>query len=130
MALRGLDPKKIANLCDVVERIFSKMSTRFEASLDDRAKEEVSRFETSSDDQDKDRTRKVCCICLWRWILPIWKRVFWLIKQHVHDRRWHNKVEVEEVGFVDQFIRSDMLEIFVEDIPNLVDVGMDISFHD
>ena len=33
MAPRGLDPKMVANLCDVVERNFFKMSARFEASL-------------------------------------------------------------------------------------------------
>ena len=35
MALRGLDPKMIMNLCDVVERKFSEMSTQLGASLVD-----------------------------------------------------------------------------------------------
>ena len=42
---------------------------------------------------------------------------------------------MEEVGFFDQFVESDtelveQLEVFVEDIPNLVDVGTEIGFHD
>ena len=41
MALRGLDPKMITNLCDVVERKFSKMSTWLDASLVDRGKKVV-----------------------------------------------------------------------------------------
>ena len=47
MALRGLDPKMIANVYDIVEMNFSKTSTQFEASLADQAKEEVAQFETS-----------------------------------------------------------------------------------
>ena len=47
MALRGLDPEMIANIHDVVERNFSKLSAQFEASLVDRAKKEVALFETS-----------------------------------------------------------------------------------
>ena len=35
MALRGLDLEMIVNLCDVVEKRFSEMSTQFEASLAD-----------------------------------------------------------------------------------------------
>ena len=46
MALRGLDPKMIANLYDVVERNFSKMSAQFEASLVDQDKKEVVQFQT------------------------------------------------------------------------------------
>ena len=42
MAPRGLDPEMIANLHDVVERKFLKMTARFEASLADQAKEEFS----------------------------------------------------------------------------------------
>ena len=41
MALRGLDPKMIVTLHDVVERNFSKISTRFEASLADQTKKMV-----------------------------------------------------------------------------------------
>ena len=42
---------------------------------------------------------------------------------------------MEEIGFVDQFMEPDtkpaeQLEVVAEDIPNLVDVGMEISFHD
>ena len=48
MAPRGLDPEMIVNLCDVVERRFSKMSSQFEASLANRAKKEVAQFETNS----------------------------------------------------------------------------------
>ena len=53
----------------------------------------------------------------------------------MHERRWHGKVEVEEVGFVDQFVESntkptEQLEAVAKDIPNLADVGMEIGFHD
>ena len=47
MALRGLDPKMITNLCDVVERKFSEMSARLDASLVDRGKKMVVHFEAS-----------------------------------------------------------------------------------
>lgn len=50
MAPRGLDPEMIANLRDVVERNFSKMPARFEASLANQTKKVVAQFETSSDD--------------------------------------------------------------------------------
>ena len=49
------------------------------------------------------------------------------------ERRWHRKVEVEEVGFFDQFVESNTepIEEFVaEDIPNLVDAELDIDFND
>ena len=36
-------PEMIANLCDVLERRFSKMSSRVEASLADRVKDGVGR---------------------------------------------------------------------------------------
>ena len=45
MALRGLDPKMITNLRDVVERKFSEMSARLDASLADRGKKVVAQFE-------------------------------------------------------------------------------------
>ena len=47
MALRGLDPKMIMNLRDVVERKFSKMSSRLDASLVDRGEKVVAQFEAS-----------------------------------------------------------------------------------
>ena len=48
MDLRGLGPKMIVNIFDVVERNFSKiLSIQFESSLVDRAKEVVSQFESS-----------------------------------------------------------------------------------
>ena len=81
---RGLEPKMIVNLCDVVERNFSKMSTQFEASLADQDNE-VSQFETSLIDQDKDMMRKAFFRCLWCWSLPIWKRVVWPVKRLVHE---------------------------------------------
>ena len=42
---------------------------------------------------------------------------------------------MEEFGFVDQFVELDIeptekLEVVAKDIPNLVDVGMEIGFHD
>ena len=49
MALRGLDPKMIVNLCDVVEMNFSKLSTWFEDRLAKKTKKVVPQFETSSD---------------------------------------------------------------------------------
>ena len=76
MALRGLKPEMIVNLCDVVERRFFKMSTQFEAGLANRAKEVSTQFEASSIDRVKDRVRKEFHRCLWSWSLPIWKRVF------------------------------------------------------
>ena len=75
MAPRGLGPEKIVNLHDVVERRFSMIIAQVKASLADRAKEVVSRFETSSNDRDKDRIRKAFCRCLWSWSLLIQKRV-------------------------------------------------------
>ena len=71
MAPRGLDPEMIVNLCDVVERKFSKMSMWVEASLVDCAKEVAAWFETSLDDRGKDRIRKALHRCLWSWSLPI-----------------------------------------------------------
>ena len=47
MALRGLDPKMIMNLRDVVERKFFEMSTWLDASLADRGKKVVAQFEAS-----------------------------------------------------------------------------------
>ena len=107
----------------------------FEASLVDQANEVVAQFETSLAGQDKDRIGKAFHRCLWSWTLPIWKRVVWSTKRLVYERRWHRKVEVEDIGFFDQFVESDIepiekLEVVAEDIPNLVDVGMDIGFHD
>ena len=96
MALRGLDHEMIANLHDIVERKFSEMSTRLEASLVDQAKEEVAWFETSLVDRDKDRMGKTFYRCLWSWSILIQKRVFWPVKRLVHERRWHRKVKVEE----------------------------------
>ena len=61
MALRGLDPEMIANLHDIMERNFSKMSSQLDASLVDRDKE-VDQFETSS---AKNRIRKAFYRCLW-----------------------------------------------------------------
>lgn len=42
---------------------------------------------------------------------------------------------MEEVGYVDQFVEpniepAEQLEVVAEDIPKLVDVGMEIGFHD
>ena len=65
MAPRGLDPKMIANLCDVMERRFFEMYEQFEASLVDQEKKEVALFETSSSDRDKDKMRKAFRRCLW-----------------------------------------------------------------
>ena len=45
------------------------------------------------------------------------------------------KVKVEEVGFADQFVELDaepgkQLEVVAKDIPNLVDAGIEVGFHD
>ena len=77
--------------------------------------------------------RKAFCRCFWSWSLPIWKRVVWPVKRLVCERRWHRKVKVEEVSFADQFMEPnaepiEKLEVVAEDIPNLVDVGMEIGF--
>ena len=47
MALRGLDPKMITIFCEVVEKKFSEMSTRLDASLADRGKKVIAMFEAS-----------------------------------------------------------------------------------
>ena len=47
MVPRGLDPRMIANLCDVLEMRFSKMFARVEASLVERGKKVVAHFEAS-----------------------------------------------------------------------------------
>ena len=44
MALRGLDPKMIVNLHDIVEKKFSEMSIRLDASLVDRGKKLIAKF--------------------------------------------------------------------------------------
>ena len=107
MAPRGLDPRMIMNLRDVVERRLSKMSTQVEASLVDRAKKEVYQFETSLADRDKDKVRKEFCKCFWSWSVLVRKRFFWLFKRLVHEIRWHGKVKMEEIGFIDQIVESD-----------------------
>ena len=107
MAPRGLDPKMITKFHDILEWNFSKMFDRFEARLADRTKKVVAQFDTSLDDQSKERMRKAFHRCLWSWSLPIRKRVVCPVKRLVHERRWHSKVEVEEVGFVDQFMEYD-----------------------
>ena len=71
MALRGLDPKMITNLYDVVERKFSEMSARLDVSLADRSKKVVAQFEASLADRVKDEVRKEFHSCLWSWSLPI-----------------------------------------------------------
>ena len=38
----------------------------------------------------------------------IQKRVVWPVKRLVRERRWHRKVGVEEVSFVDQFVEFDI----------------------
>ena len=120
MERRGLNLEMIANLYDVVERRFSKMSSWFESSLANRVKDAMS----------KEFHR-----FLRSWSLMIWKRFIWLVRRLVRDRRWHSKVEVEEVGFFYQFMESntestEKLEVFAKDIPNLFDVEMEIGFHD
>ena len=71
MALRRLDPKMIANLHDIVEKKFSKMSIRLDASLVDRGKKVIAKFEASLADRVKDEVRKEFHSCLWSWSLPI-----------------------------------------------------------
>ena len=105
MALRGLDPKMIANLHDIVEKKFSKMSTRLDASLADRGKKVIAKFEASLADRVKDEVRKEFRSYLWSWSLLIRKRVVWPVKRLVREKRWHSKVEV---GFVDRFVESDI----------------------
>ena len=68
MAPRGLDPEKIVNLYDVLERRFSEMSTWIQVSLADRVKDEV---------------RKEFRSYFWSWSLPIQKRVVWPVKRLV-----------------------------------------------
>ena len=47
MVIRRLDPKMIANLHDIVENNFSEMSIRLDASLTDRGKKVIAKFEAS-----------------------------------------------------------------------------------
>ena len=65
MALRELDPKMITNLYNVVERKFSEISTRLDASLADRGKKVVAQFEASLADRVKDEVRKEFRSYLW-----------------------------------------------------------------
>ena len=54
----------IANLHDIVEKKFSEMSTWLDASLADRGKKVIAKFEASLTDQVKDEVRKEfhsCC---------------------------------------------------------------------
>ena len=79
--------------------------------------------------------RKTFCRCLRSWSLLIQKRVILLIKGLVAERKWHHKVKLEEVGFADQFVEPDVepaeqLEVVAEVIPNLVNVGVEVGFHD
>ena len=71
MTLRGLDPKVIANLHDIVEKKFSEMSIRLDASLADRGKKVIAKFESSLADRVKDEVRKEFHSYLWSWSLPI-----------------------------------------------------------
>ena len=71
MALRGLDPKMIANLHDIVEKKFSEMSTQLDASLANQGKKMIAKFEASLDDQVKNLVRKEFHSYLWSWSLPI-----------------------------------------------------------
>ena len=124
----------IMNLHDVVERKFYEMSTRLDASLADQGKNVVAQFEASLADRVKDEVRKEFHSYLWSQSLPIQKIVVWLIKRLVRERRWHSKVEVEEVGFVDNFEESDIeptkqLEVVAKDISNLVDARTEVGFH-
>ena len=56
MALRGLDPKMITNLHDVMERTFFEIFALFETSLANRV---------------KDGVRKEFHRCLWSWSILI-----------------------------------------------------------
>ena len=47
MALRGLDPKMITNLCDVVGRNFFEMFAQLDASLVDQGKKVIAKFKDS-----------------------------------------------------------------------------------
>ena len=71
MALRGLHPKMIENIHDIVEKKFSNMSTRLDASLADQGKKVIAKFEASLADRVKDEVRKEFYSYLWSWILPI-----------------------------------------------------------
>ena len=64
MALRGLDPKMITNLHDVVERIFFEMSAQLDASLANQGKKVVAQIEVSLANRVKDELRKVFNSCL------------------------------------------------------------------
>ena len=55
----------ITNLHDVVERKFSEMSARLDASLADRGKKVIAKFEASLADRVKDEVRKEFCSYLW-----------------------------------------------------------------
>ena len=61
----GDGSERITNLHDVVERKFSKMSTRLDASLANRGKKAVAQFEACLADQVKDEVRKEFYSFLW-----------------------------------------------------------------
>ena len=112
----------IAELYDVVDKKMSEMSSQFEAQLESRltncVKEGMVEFHR----------------CLWSWSVPVWKRVVWIIRRLVQERRGHGKVEME-VGFVDQCVESNVepiqqLVVVDVEIYNFVDVGIEIGFHD
>ena len=87
MALRGLDPKMIVNLHDILEKTFSEIYNQLDASVADRGKKVIAKFEANLTDHVKDEVRKEFHSYLLSWILPIWKRVVWLVKRLVHERR-------------------------------------------
>ena len=68
---RGLDPRMIANHHDIVEKNFSEMSTQLDASLADRGKKVIAKFEANLADRVKDEVRKEFCSYLWSWSLLI-----------------------------------------------------------
>ena len=71
MLPRILDPKMIENICDVVEKKKSKMSSQFEAQL-----------EAILTNQVKEG-RVEFCRYLRSWSLPIRKRVVWPVRRLV-----------------------------------------------
>ena len=47
MGLRGLDPGMTENICNIMKRRFFEMSTQLDASLADRGKKVIAKFEAS-----------------------------------------------------------------------------------
>ena len=84
----------IVNIHDIIERRINETIAQVDVVVD-----------VSFSKRVKKPKKEV--VCYWSWSLPIRKIVVWPIRRLVQERRWHSKVEVEEVAFANQFVESD-----------------------